>query len=712
MSTLWDLSLVLLGFTLIIVLHELGHFLAAKWAGVRVLAFAVGFGNAIVSYRKGLGICRGSSEAKLKALRLKGEAPLRVSPTEYRLNWLPFGGYVKMLGQDDADPTAISQEPDSYQRCKPAKKLVIISAGVVMNVLAALALFIVVMMAGRNVEPPVVGSVEEGSPASIAGLQPGDRVVAINGHNASTFEDIILESAMAKRDTDLTLVVQSESEPNASAPDATLRTLQVRPQVNQLIGLLDIGVLPARSTELFSLPERAPKEEHALLRAAYDRAGLLGVPIASRLTHIEDAPVTSLAHAQRAVAAFARANPQATTIRATFTPSPAPNQVSTQPTTVSLPIHASMQRALAPWKDERVLEHRHVAGLAGVLRVADAAEDSRGYSLGLRTGDIFVRLGDAEFPSESEGLRQIRGSAGKPIAVTVLRGAGSQAQQLVTLDSITVTPEGTIGFSAGHSFDVAPILSAVPSSLRTASGQSLSLPTDGIGIVSGMRLVAINGQPVSTLAQAASALRTSLASQTSSDAAARTFTLSVQRFSGTQGSWEDTAAPLTLTLPASDASAVASLAPTLGVNEGLFAPLQFTLKASSPWQAVVLGFQETHRKMLKTYLTFARIVQGTVKVEHLKGPVGIAHMGTLLAGRGFMWLLFFLAIVNINLAVINFLPLPIVDGGQALMIIYEWVRGKPVPIAFQNAVMIAGMLLIGSVFLFVTFNDIRNLLGV
>jgi regulator of sigma E protease len=700
MSTLWDLSLVLLGFTLIIVLHELGHFLAAKWAGVRVLAFAVGFGNAIVSYRKGLGICRGSSEAKLRELRRSGTAPQSVSPTEYRLNWLPFGGYVKMLGQDDADPTATSAEPDSYQRCKPAKKLVIISAGVVMNVLAALALFIIVMMAGRNVEPPVVGSIEEGSPAHIAGLQPGDRVLSINGHSASTFEDIVLESAMAKRNTDLAMQVQSEGEESA-------RTVLVRPQVNQLIGLLDIGVLPARSTELFALPPRAEPQEQALLRSAYDRAGLVGVPIASTLTHVDGTAVTSLAHAHRLVAAFANANPQATSIPATFA-----SAVAAQPITVSVPIHASMQRALAPWKDERVLEHRHVAGLAGVLRVAEAAEDSRAFSLGLRTGDVFVRLGDAEFPSESEGLRQIRGSAGKPIAVVVLRETAPGTQSLVTLDTVSVTPEGTIGFSAGHSFDTAPILSAVPTALRTASGQDITLPTQSIGIVSGMRLVAVDGTPVSSLAQAASVIRTALASASVGPPAPRSFTLSVQRFTSSPGSWEASPSNLTLTLPSEQAATIAALSPTLGVSEGLFAPLQFKLQATSPWQAVVLGFQETHRKMLKTYLTFARIVQGTVKVEHLKGPVGIAHMGTLLAGRGFMWLLFFLAIVNINLAVINFLPLPIVDGGQALMIIYEWVRGKPVPIAFQNAVMLAGMLLIGSVFLFVTFNDIRNLLGV
>ena len=99
------------------------------------------------------------------------------------------------------------------------------------------------------------------------------------------------------------------------------------------------------------------------------------------------------------------------------------------------------------------------------------------------------------------------------------------------------------------------------------------------------------------------------------------------------------------------------------------------------------------------------------EVEHLKGPVGITHLGTLVSDRGFIWLLFFLAMISVNLAVVNFLPLPIVDGGQFLFLVYEALRGRPVPIAVQNAVTMVGLVAIGALFLLVTYNDIRNLLG-
>ncbi|HYE03635.1 MAG TPA: site-2 protease family protein, partial [Phycisphaerales bacterium] len=104
LETALDLALVFLGFSLIIVVHELGHFLVARWAGIRVLAFAVGFGPALLSYRKGLGWRAGSSEREYQARRsIAAEAqaePGRAaphpaplpSPTEYRLNVLPFGG--------------------------------------------------------------------------------------------------------------------------------------------------------------------------------------------------------------------------------------------------------------------------------------------------------------------------------------------------------------------------------------------------------------------------------------------------------------------------------------------------------------------------------------------------------------------------------------------------------------------------------------------
>jgi regulator of sigma E protease len=135
------------------------------------------------------------------------------------------------------------------------------------------------------------------------------------------------------------------------------------------------------------------------------------------------------------------------------------------------------------------------------------------------------------------------------------------------------------------------------------------------------------------------------------------------------------------------------------------------LIAHGPADAIGIGISRTREVMMNTYLTFVRLFQQTVKIEHLKGPVGIAHLGTIIAERGLIWMLFFLALISVNLAVVNFLPLPIVDGGQFLLLVYEQLRGKPAPLGFQNAITLAGFALIGTLFLLVTFNDVKNLLG-
>src|SRR5687767_681255 len=121
-------SALVFGFGFVVFFHELGHFLAAKWVGIKVEQFAVGFGHALLAWRKGIGVTVGSSarkyeelvQAKMNEIRNQDErsrielrekvgpgaseeqvaaSVLGVGETEYRLNWIPLGGYVKMLGQ-------------------------------------------------------------------------------------------------------------------------------------------------------------------------------------------------------------------------------------------------------------------------------------------------------------------------------------------------------------------------------------------------------------------------------------------------------------------------------------------------------------------------------------------------------------------------------------------------------------------------------------
>src|SRR5947207_9580064 len=188
LAQLPSLILLVLGFGFVIFFHELGHFLAAKWVGIKVEQFAVGFGQAIFSWRKGLGLRIGSSAAKYEELERAGEA-LGISETEYRLNWIPLGGYVKMLGQDDLRPNARSDDPRAYNRKSISARMVVVSAGVLMNILLAAMGFMILFLIGFRVQPAVVGSVQPLSPAQkavdekgkVAPIEVGDRILMFDG---------------------------------------------------------------------------------------------------------------------------------------------------------------------------------------------------------------------------------------------------------------------------------------------------------------------------------------------------------------------------------------------------------------------------------------------------------------------------------------------------------------------------------------------------
>src|SRR4051794_6411907 len=158
-----NILLLVFGFGFVIFWHELGHFIAAKWAGVKVEQFAVGFGQALISWRKGLGFRFGSSakefEQAVQAARegVQTRDVSQISDTEYRLNWIPLGGYVKMLGQDDLNPNNIADDPRAYNMKPIPKRMVIVSAGVIMNVILAAIGFFVLFLIGFDVPPPVVG---------------------------------------------------------------------------------------------------------------------------------------------------------------------------------------------------------------------------------------------------------------------------------------------------------------------------------------------------------------------------------------------------------------------------------------------------------------------------------------------------------------------------------------------------------------------------
>lgn len=696
LNSISNLALVVAGFTFIIFIHELGHFAAARWAGIRVLAFAIGFGPAIFSFRKGMGFRRGSSESDYLAL----DAARRrdVSSTEYRLNWIPFGGYVKMLGQEDGNPEAVSNEADSFQNCHPAKRLVVISAGVVMNVILSAILVMVVFSVGLKVNPPRAGFVDPGSAASKAvaenadklgittpGILPGDQFVEIDGRTPNSYADLLPAVALAKKDSAISIKVRR-------AGFDTPIHFMVRPQKSEFSGLYELGVDAPKSARLF--PANSQQELDV-----FSRVGLANVEPGSTLTTVtqgtEVTPVKTGEDLQRVVEnsngrplTLAFKGPSGNTSTATITPIP------------------ESQIDLVQLSNGREAPVNHIAGLVGVMSVSRSIEGDRGYAAGLRTGDVFLRIGGVEYPSLAQGMSEIRSNAGRIIPVLVQRSAGG----ILTDVSLNcpVDKEGRIGFAPGETSDTSSILASPLRSVRAIREGATERrpPADSLKGIAGSSVTSINGTAVSTVSEAADLIK-NIVQSTNGDSV--TIQIGV-RPTLPSGQTLNTAAEHThaVQIAGEDLSAIRRLRYTTRIA-GMFQPDEIVLKADSPADAISKGIDETRRWMLSVYVTFARLVERTVPIDQLRGPIGIAALGTTIADRGVIYLLFFMAMISVNLAVINFLPLPIVDGGQFLFILYEWIRGKAAPIAFQSAATMVGLIMIGAMFLLVTFNDITNL---
>jgi regulator of sigma E protease len=170
LSYAWAFVLLL---SVLVFVHELGHFLAARACGVRVLKFSIGFGSPI-----GFGRWR-------LAWRRKG--------TDFVVAWFPLGGFVKMLGENPDeldDPEVVAYPGESLPEKKTWQKLLIVFAGPVANLILPVIVFAVTLAIGMPREISVIGSVEPGSPAASAGLRPGDHITAIAGQPVKWWTDL------------------------------------------------------------------------------------------------------------------------------------------------------------------------------------------------------------------------------------------------------------------------------------------------------------------------------------------------------------------------------------------------------------------------------------------------------------------------------------------------------------------------------------------
>lgn len=203
----WYLLAAIPVFGLLVLVHEFGHFITAKWAGIRVEEFGLGFPPAIVGFRKrdkggwevlwfgqGRDVDYGSKQTPFSGTSggVSTDQAAASNHTIYSLNLLPIGGFVRMPGENgDMLDTNGRYDPQSFAAKPAGKRIIVLCAGVIMNFLLAIALFSVAYTMGEPTFPSIVGAVEPGSPAAQAGLQPNDLITSVNGHPVKLFGDVV-----------------------------------------------------------------------------------------------------------------------------------------------------------------------------------------------------------------------------------------------------------------------------------------------------------------------------------------------------------------------------------------------------------------------------------------------------------------------------------------------------------------------------------------
>lgn len=189
MHTLLTIVALLIVLGVVVFVHELGHFLAARWAGVRVDTFSIGFGPAILKWHDRRG-------------------------TTWRLACLPLGGYVSIYGQEDMfnrkkyEELPAAKKKGHYLSAPAWKQFIIIAAGVTMNFILAWVIYSALFMfQPKNVQLPVVGQVIQESVAFNAGVKPGDVVIRIDEEKITNWGELIIAKEIAaNRDANVLLV--------------------------------------------------------------------------------------------------------------------------------------------------------------------------------------------------------------------------------------------------------------------------------------------------------------------------------------------------------------------------------------------------------------------------------------------------------------------------------------------------------------------------
>lgn len=725
-SRLWMIGSVAAGLGFVIFVHELGHFLVAKWCGVKCEKFYVGFDVPI----------------KILGIQLPSKlVHFQWGETEYGVGIIPLGGYVKMLGQDD-DPRAAQAEmerikikkqkdgepnaegkdgepkpatakseraeaisegtaaegmddgktveaadqEEDYEldpRSFPAKtvpqRMGIISAGVIMNLIFAVIFATFAFRSGVEYTPCEVGSVVQGSPAWKHGILPGSVLVQIGDSERRKkylrFDWDLANGVNMVDDGEELLVavvdLNGDEHTYSMLPDVFETGTGWRRSKRRLI-----GISPARTTKL------APKKPAvAGTSAAEATPPLQGKDV---VTAIDGVSVKD-AYALDAILA---ANPDRQ-LKLTIERRDKDDKSETSPPqTIDVVVQPNALRRIGV-----VMK----VGPVVAVRPGSPAEQA-----GFREGDVIETIAGERFSDPMSLPGQIRKSHETEIEVAVRR-----ADEIVTLKVTPITPtsfDWTVSMGSPVASEALGLALRAENEIEAVSAESAA---ERAGIKPG-DVVSAFGVLYDNPKDRAER-RANSQDPLEVDGSNVTWPLvfdAMQRMKSDQS--------LSLSVQRGDQTELFKLKPEasdeFNPDRGfLFVSKQDEYVAETWAEAFALGRSRTWEDANRVLLFLKKLVTRKIALTNVGGPLTIAYVAGSEASGGLPRLLIFLTFLSANLAVINFMPIPALDGGHFVFLCWEGISGKPVSERVQIALTLAGVACLLCLMIFVVTLDINRL---
>lgn len=687
----------LLGLSFVIFIHELGHFLAAKWCDVHVTTFSIGFGPAI----PGCWFQRGE--------------------TTYKLSLLPLGGYVQMVGQVDGDEGSDGSEEDprSYRNKTVGQRMLIISAGVIMNAILAFACFIVVYQGpGKDRTAAVLNTIDSGAPAYVNNIRTEMLVQRIGAIDNPNFEDLMAAVVFSHRGEKVTFVGQRSNDP---AP----LELTIEPR------LIKGGLRPAIGVGPASRLELPPRR-------------LLGS--GSKGPYVDDSPAAQatppLQFGDQIVATTDPDEPG----KLKDLPRDPRNKQKEQKDffefqrrmqrLMGKEVALRVQRADGTTAEVKVPPafHQTLAlrmHMGQIVAVRDASPAAKAGVLAPRSVKDIAYLGDVIFKVVA------RDNQGKTIAefdqasldperlpyklrqcADQVRDAKGNAAMKVTLHVNRHRTEGieqykkeelTLDWDDGWRFDrVSPLQPDSPMAIP-----ELGLAYQIKPVVAEAFANLIGNHPLAPDDTIKELQVTSLL-----DGEETTNTLEIKDNWAYVSYWlyqrTGPVKSVRVTFERGKTSQTAVMNPAFEeawplLERGwIFMQDERLQKAGDFIEAISLGLRDTWNNMRQVGQTIYGMVTGRLSVKNLGGPITIAKTAYRIAGYDIWEFIFFMGLISINLAVINFLPIPVLDGGHMVFLFYEKLRGKQASEAVRVGATYAGLAIILSLMVFVIWLDLTR----